>query len=88
MSKESALEMYKNVPDFIKENLVEACIWARNTLTDYEGLGHILEISANKDGLLCCSFAKLQWPGDHCGSYMETASQAVIISVCEYLNGM
>jgi hypothetical protein len=36
---------------------------------------------------VCCSFAKPSWKGDHCGRGMEHGAQAMVMAVCEYLNG-
>jgi hypothetical protein len=80
--------MYDAVDDDIKENLVDAAIWARKTLTDHEGKGHILEITdASSRGFVVCSFMKPEWAGDHCGQPMETGSQAIVRAVCEYMCG-
>ncbi len=78
---------YDAVDDFHKSNLVEACQWAREKLTAHEGEGHIIDVSGHRDGTVSCSFAKPEWRGDHSGSRMDSASEAVIIAVCEYLRG-
>lgn len=78
---------YKAVPEYIREDMVEAAIWARDTLMRHEGAGHHFELTAEADGLLCCSFAKAEWSGDHAGEPMPTASEAIVRAVCEYLCG-
>ena len=78
---------YDEVPTYLKEDFVEAAIWARDTLRDHEGKGHHFELSPEPDGTLACSFAKPEWPGDHCGRGMETAAEAIVRAVVEYLNG-
>lgn len=88
LAKERALALYEDIDLYIKEDLVEAAIWARDTLMKHEGEGHHFELSANSEGLLCCSFAKPSWPGDHSGSYMPTAAEAIVMSVCEYMAWM
>ena len=79
--------MYDGVPEYIREDVVEAGIWARETLTNKEGSGHAIYIFGTKDGMVECSFAKPSWPGDHCGSPMESGSEAIVMAVCEYLCG-
>ena len=80
---------YGNVPEYIKKDIYTAARWASNTLTNHEGSGHIIQISAvyQQEGVVCCSFSKPSWPGDHCGRGMETGSEAIVMAVCEYLNG-
>lgn len=80
-------EMYANVPAYIKEDICEAALWTRTTLTDLEGSGHCIYVTADEDGLVCCSFAKPSWAGDHCGRGMEDGAQAMVMAVCEYLCG-
>lgn len=84
----AAFKMYEAVPVGVRDDLVEAVVWARNTLRDHEGSGHCFHIHATKDGLLQCSFAKPEWAGDHCGASQEEASHAVVWAVCEYLSGL
>ena len=76
------------VPIEIKSNVYRAYRWAKKTLTYAEGHGHHIVLSRkyNNHKLICCSFAKPEWPGDHSGSYQETAAMAIVISVIEYLN--
>lgn len=78
-------EKYDLVPDYIKENLVSAVTWASLTLTNYEGDGHNINVIGNDKGQVCCCFDKSEWKADHCGDYMDTASEAVVIAVCGYL---
>jgi hypothetical protein len=78
---------YDLVPAEYKEDFIEAGVWARDTLRDHEGKGHHFELSAEPDGTLACSFAKPEWPGDHCGKGMPTAAEAIVRAVVEYLNG-
>lgn len=81
-------EKYNQVNIYIREDLFAALTWAHDTLRNEEGAGHLFEILAeDKDSLVCC-FSKPSWAGDHCGRIMETASQAVVMAVCEYLCGM
>ena len=83
----AAWDMYNEVYEGVRFDLVEAAMWARDTLMRHEGAGHDFHISANRDRMLCCSFAKPQWSGDHHGPYMESASEAIVAAVCGYLNG-
>ena len=80
-------ETYAIVSDQIKDNLIEAMRWAEITLTNYEGNGHNINVTGNLDGQVCCCFDKSNWSADHCGEYMDTASEAVVVAVCEYLIG-
>ena len=86
--QDRANEMFNQVPEYIRSDLVEAAVWARKTLTDHEGSGHDLQITGDSSQGLSCSFAKPSWSGDHSGAYMDTASEAIVIAVCEYLCGM
>jgi hypothetical protein len=87
---QTAVERFNAVPEAIREDLVEALIWARDTLRDKEGAGHDFQLSPDgvNEGTMCCSFAKPEWPGDHCGPYRGQASHAVIMAVCTYLCGV
>ena len=80
-------EKYDSVPHSIKYSLLNAIIWADVELTDFEGGGHDFQLDG-RDGQLCCCFAKPEWKADHCGEYMDTASEAVAMAVCEYLSGV
>ncbi len=81
-----ARKRFAKAPEHIREDIVEAAIWARDTLRDHEGAGHIIQVSESK-GLVVCSFCKPQWNADHCGETMETGSEAIVMAVCEYLSG-
>ena len=67
--------------------LSESLRWAERRLTDHEGSGHNIELSATSTGLFQCSFAKPEWSGDHCGRPMPEAGASIVMAVCEYLNG-
>lgn len=84
--KQQLQETYSLVPDFVREDIVEACIWARKVLTEFEGSGHEFHLTYQNDSFYC-SFAKPEWSGDHCGTGMSSATEAIIMSVCEYLCG-
>ena len=79
-------ELYDSVPADVKENLFLASKWAEDILKKYEGEGHIMEISSDGHQVIA-HFAKPEWSGDHCGSAKETGSQAIIMSICEYIIG-
>lgn len=87
IAKDKARLMYDALPANVKEDVLEALLWARDTLRDREGSGHCFVITGDRDTMLSCSFAKPQWSGDHSGSAMDTDAQAVCTSVCEYLCG-
>jgi len=80
---------FDEVPDAIKENIHEAITWAIDTLTNHEGSGHSFEISydTKTEGFIA-SFAKPQWNADHSSQPMATAQEAIVMAVCEYLNGV
>lgn len=80
-------EAYMAVPEHIREDIELASIWARQKLTRHEGAGHQIFVTGTKDGMVVCSFAKPEWPGDHCGEPMEHGAQAIVLAVCEYLSG-
>ena len=79
---------YQAVPDHVRDDILEALLWAKAKLTEHEGAGHQIYISAvHNKNLVCCSFAKPEWPGDHCGRGMPHGAEAVVMAVCEYLSG-
>lgn len=82
----NALKMYEGIDSHLKEDVIDALLWARETLRDHEGSGHYFEFS-NKNGRVRCSFAKPEWHGDHCGKAMDSSAEAVVMAVCEYLSG-
>lgn len=86
-NNEKILEMYESVPEHIREDIVEAGIWARDYMMRKEGEGHEFFVTANKDGTVTCSFAKPEWAGDHSSRGMEHGAQAIVMAVCEYVNG-
>ena len=81
------MAQYESVPEHIREDICEASKWAKQTLMEHEGAGHEFYITAGAAGVVCCSFAKPSWKGDHCGRGMEHGAQAMVMAVCEYLNG-
>lgn len=81
------LAFNKVSPD-IREDIERAAKWARKTLRDHEGSGHSFHLNATKDGMFQCSFAKPEWSGDHCSKPMPEAPEAIVMAVCEYLNGV
>lgn len=87
IQEDRILAAYNAVSEYTREDLLEAITWATKTLTDLEGSGHQIYVTANKDGTVSCSFAKVEWAGDHCGRGMDHAAQAIVMAVCEYLNG-
>ena len=76
---------YAAVPEHIRDDIYEASKWARETLTRFEGAGHQIYVSAAGDRMVCCSFAKVEWAGDHCGRGMEHGAEAIVMAVCEYI---
>ena len=76
---------------FIKsvEDLYEAMVWAKSLLTRHEGDGHLINVTSSPytDNQVTCCFAKPESIAEHCGEYMDTASEAVVAAVLEYLNG-
>ena len=74
------------VPEDVFDDLFDTLNWAKTTLTNYEGSGHMFQLTAKGDKI-CCSFAKPSWPEDHTGNYEYDANQAIITAVCEYLVG-
>ena len=81
------LTSYDEVSSDVKEDLEEALAWAKKTLKESEGGGHNFQVLAEKKGLVCCTFSKPSWSGEHCSRGMESASEAIVMAVCEYLNG-
>lgn len=77
---------YDAVPDDIREDIVKAGVWARETLTNFEGSGHEIFVTASGDRVVC-SFAKPEWAGDYCGRGMDHGAEAIVMAVCEYING-
>lgn len=80
---------YTSVPRYIKDDLYEAIKWAKNILAYKEGPGHKFNIKTSPEkGLVFCSFAKPEWSEVHVGRCMALGSEAIVIAVCEYLNGV
>lgn len=86
LAYEFAMRQYQAVDDYIKEDLLEACVWAKEQLTNLEGAGWILELLPERGQIVCC-FSKPSWAGDHSGPMMETGAQAVVMAVCTYRAG-
>lgn len=84
--EERILIAYNEISSDIKEDLEEALYWAKKTLKENEGEGHIFQVLAEKKGV-CCTFSKPSWAGEHCSRGMDSASEAIVMAVCEYLNG-
>jgi len=80
---------YDVLPCSIKEDLYEAMVWAKSLLTRHEGDGHLINVTSSPytDNQVTCCFAKPESIAEHCGEYMDTASEAVVAAVLEYLNG-
>lgn len=79
--------MYAAVDEHIREDLGAALDWARKTLTDHEGGGHEFQVHPDRGDALCnCTFSKPAWAGEHSGSCMGLASEAVVMAVCEYFH--
>lgn len=70
----------------IRDDLEQALEWAHKTLTNREGSGHTFSL-IYEEGFMCC-FCKPQWNADHCSQPMPTAPEAIVMAVCEYLNGV
>ena len=81
-------ERYSAVSDEVCEDIGLAHAWAIDALMRKEGEGHQLNISARGDNQVCCSFSKPEWGGDHCGRAMDHGAEAIVMAVCEYLEGM
>lgn len=87
--KIQADRLYATVPDWIKEDTLQSLVWATRVLNHFEGTGHFISLSGEymkepgTSGVVC-SFAKSEWPGDHCSEARDTGSDAVVWSVCEY----
>lgn len=82
--------MWDSIDDYIKDDILEAITWATTTLTNHEGSGHAFYVHAagsKHPGMVVCSFAKPSWGGDHCSKPMEHGAEAIVMAVCEYLNG-
>jgi hypothetical protein len=92
-TQEAAIQaMYAAVDEEIREDLGAALDWARTTLTNHEGAGHIFNVLPyltlnRKFKGLSCEFSKPEWSGSHASRPMATASEAMVMAVCEYLNG-
>ncbi len=78
---------YEAVPEHIRDDICEASAWAKDKLMRHEGEGHQFYITSHSDGGVVCSFAKVEWSGDHCSRSMEHGAEAMVMAVCEYLNG-
>lgn len=88
LQEERIQKRYAEVDSFTKDYIEEAIQWAITTLTEEEGGGHYILVTAEHGtGLVECSFAKPEWGGDHVGRGMEHAAEAIVMAVCEYMEG-
>lgn len=88
LREERIQKRYTELSSFTKDYIEEAIQWAITTLTEEEGSGHYFIVTAHRDGeLVECSFAKPEWGGDHVGRGMEHAAEAIVMAVCEYMEG-
>ena len=89
---------YELAPKEAKKNVRVAIRWLKERLRDREGSGHSVHLSHHskwdydlkkvvETGLICCSFAKPEWSGDHCSRGMKTGAEAAVMAYCEYING-
>ena len=81
-------QSFNNAPNHAREDLQGALDWAAETLRDHEGAGHSFHLHITKDGKFACSFSKPEWGGDHISRGMHEAPEAIVMAVCEYLNGV
>jgi hypothetical protein len=88
IAKKKAVEMYNSLPQHIKEDTYEALLWAMEYMMQEEGEGHSFQIYGNMDATVSCSLSKPQWTADHCSKGMETGAEAIVMAVCEYVNGV
>ena len=86
---QEAKAMYEAVPEETREDLALSLEWAKKTLTEKEGAGHIFQIIPDMGDALCsCEFSKPEWAGSHVGSCMPYGSEAIVMAVCEYMVGL
>lgn len=98
--EEMVQQSYAAAPDDLKRDVRKAIRWAKDYLCKIEGSGHFFHLSHERvydktvnpwvltdTGMIQCSFAKPSWAGDHCSRGMPTGAEAVVMAVCEYLNG-
>jgi len=83
----AAQEAFDNVPEHIRDDLEDALDWAKQALTNHEGSGHRFSLIYQNGGFMCC-FCKPQWNADHASQPMPEAPEAIVMAVCEYLNGV
>lgn len=85
----AAKKAFDDVPECVRMDLFEALTWAKQTLTNHEGAGHSFELAydTKTDGFIAC-FAKPRWNADHASQPMDTAQEAIVMAVCEYLSGV
>lgn len=84
---------YAAVHDYHKHTLTGAIDWAHEKLFEAQDTSdnenyELQVIAAPEQNLLACTISKPSWAGDHCGGRgMPTGSEAIVMAVCEYLNG-
>jgi len=81
-------EMYDRVGEDTREDLGRALQWASNTLLLREGGGHVFQVHPGPDRDVMCTFSKPSWGGEHSSRPMDLGSEAVVMAVCEYINGL
>jgi hypothetical protein len=85
--EDAILKQYESVKIDIREDVALAIKWAVKQLTKHEGSGHMFEVISYGKDQVVCTFCKPEWAGDHCSRPMERGSEAIVMAVCEYLNG-
>ena len=86
---QKAQKAFDELPEDLKGgDVLTALLWAREMLTKHEGAGHVFSIISDDGEKYMCEFMKPEWQGAHCGQPMDSDWEAVLMAVCEYLNGV
>ncbi len=82
----AAKKAFDETPEDIKGDLESALEWAKEKLKRKERGEYSFSL-LYEDGFKCC-FSQPRWPSDHCSAAMPEAAEAIVMAVCEYLNGV
>lgn len=78
---------FKALPAHLKDDIVEAALWARTVLDSCDAPGHRFQLHPAGDARVTCSINHPEWSRDHVGAAMATGSEALLMAVCDYVYG-
>ncbi len=82
----AAKKAFDETPEDVKGDLESALDWAKETLKTINNGEYSFSI-LYEDGFKCC-FSQPSWSSDHCSDAMPDAAEAIVMAVCEFMNGV